>query len=469
MPANDILFEPLVFPHLTIKNRILRSSISGRFDNYDGSGTHARINWEEKFARGGVGAIISSYVPVHVRGRIFPNFAMIDHDDKIDFWRAVGERVHQYKDKNGVPCRYILQLSHSGRQQDMSGVENLYKKSMSSTSKRDYFHGILCQAMTKAEIKEVVDWFGAGARRARAAGLDGVETHSANGYLINQFLSSAINDRTDEYGGSLEKRARFLLEIVAAIQREAGEDFHLQCKINGADHNNALFPWYKKGNTLDEEIRLCQMLQDAGVHAIHVSSGSIFPHPRNPAGGLPLIDVQRSYSTMLSSGTLTHRNYLIFYSWLLGPLFRWWWQHRGAGHGPVQGINLDYAAAIKKALKIPVICTGGFQEGAFIRKAIQDGKTDAVSIARPLIANNDLVRYFERGEEVPEKLLCNYCNKCCFNDVAWPLGCYEVSRFDGDYERMIQQVMTVYHPSPFSQNGKQPLNIAPVAQQGEGR
>src|SRR2546430_16399839 len=111
---DDILFRPLTFRSgLTVKNRVFRSSLAGLFDNYDGSGTHARINWEEKFARGGVGAIISSYVPVHVRGRIMPNFAMIDDDDKIPFWTELGKRVHQHG------CKYIVQLSHSGRQQDM--------------------------------------------------------------------------------------------------------------------------------------------------------------------------------------------------------------------------------------------------------------------------------------------------------------------------------------------------------------
>jgi 2,4-dienoyl-CoA reductase-like NADH-dependent reductase (Old Yellow Enzyme family) len=87
---NSIIFEPLRFRNLRVKNRIFRANISGRIDNYDGSGTQARINWEEKFARGGVGAIISSHVPIHVRGRILPNYAFIDSDDRIPFWRRLG-------------------------------------------------------------------------------------------------------------------------------------------------------------------------------------------------------------------------------------------------------------------------------------------------------------------------------------------------------------------------------------------
>ena len=190
-----LIFSPLKFRHLEVKNRLFRSNLSGMFDEYNGYGGHTRLNWEEKFAKGGVGGIISSYTPVAVRGRILVRYAMIDDDDKIPFWREVGERVHDHD------CRFIMQLSHSGRQQDMGGVENLFKKGLSSTSKKDFFHGILTQAMTVAEIHEVVEQFAQGARRARAAGLDGVELHGANGYLITQFLSSGINDRTDDYGG----------------------------------------------------------------------------------------------------------------------------------------------------------------------------------------------------------------------------------------------------------------------------
>src|SRR5207302_4188251 len=111
-------FQALTLGGLTLKNRLLRSSISGRIDNYDGSGTPGRVNFEERFARGGVAAIISSHVPITPAGRVLPNYAMIDRDERIEFWRTVGQRVRAHG------CKYFLQLSHSGRQQDIGGVEN---------------------------------------------------------------------------------------------------------------------------------------------------------------------------------------------------------------------------------------------------------------------------------------------------------------------------------------------------------
>ena len=130
--------------------------------------------------------------------------------------------------------------------------------------------------MTLAQIKETVQAFAEGARRAREAGLDGVELHGANGYLITQFLSSGINDRKDEYGGVLANRARFVREIVQAIRARVGRDFHLQMKISATEFNNAILPDEKPGNTVEDSIQVCQWLKDDGVDAIHVSSGSVF-------------------------------------------------------------------------------------------------------------------------------------------------------------------------------------------------
>jgi 2,4-dienoyl-CoA reductase-like NADH-dependent reductase (Old Yellow Enzyme family) len=92
----DVIFQPLEFRNLTVKNRIFHSNVSGRFDNYDGPGNLVRINWELKFARSGVGAIISSFVPVSIRGRIVPSYATIHHNEAIPFWRELGRRVHEH-------------------------------------------------------------------------------------------------------------------------------------------------------------------------------------------------------------------------------------------------------------------------------------------------------------------------------------------------------------------------------------
>ncbi len=166
--TDDPIFQPLRFRNLEVKNRVFRSNISGRFDNEDGSLTQTRINWECRFARGGVGAIISSYVPVRMDGRIIAGYATIHRDDFIPAWTRLGEAVHAHG------AKFILQLSHSGRQMDIPGVHNMHRPSPSPTSAPETLHGFLTQAMSTGEVRRMVRDFARAAWRARAAGLDGV-------------------------------------------------------------------------------------------------------------------------------------------------------------------------------------------------------------------------------------------------------------------------------------------------------
>jgi len=438
---NDVIFQPLEFPYLTVKNRLFRSSISGRWDNYDGSGTQARVNWETSFARGGIGAIISSFVPVHRRGRILPNYAMINSDDKIPFWREVVRSVHKYDSK------FIMQLSHSGRQRDVGGVENLFNLGLSSTSSKDTFHGLLCEAATKDEIKQLVQYFADAARRAREAGVDGVELHASHGYLFTQFLSSGINDRDDEYGGSLRNRYRFLHEVIKAIQAEVGTDYHLQVKINAFDLNNAIYPWEKKGNPVEEYVQIAKWIEEDGAHGLHVSAGSTFPHPLVPPGGFPPDELNWWYGGMASSGTRGFfQNYTLFHYKLLRPIFLWFW-NRTKKRYPIEGVSMAQCKQLKDAVSIPVLNTGGYQDGALIRRGIQEGYFDGVAIARPLIANRDLPKVLASGRDLPERP-CTFCNRCLINAIANPLGCYDERRYDSR-EQMIDEVMEVFDPPHF--------------------
>jgi 2,4-dienoyl-CoA reductase-like NADH-dependent reductase (Old Yellow Enzyme family) len=405
--------------------------MSGRFDDYDGSGSQTRINWEVRFARGGVGAIISAWCGVDRRGLIVPGYAAIEKDARIPFWRELGKRVHEHG------CRYVLQLAHAGRQRDIPGIE--FSRGLSSTGKPDPLHGFRAERASIPELRRIVEAFGAAAHRAREANLDGVEIHAANGYLFTQFLSSAVNDRDDEYGGALENRARLLLETVRSVRDRVGDDFHVQVKISVREDANAFLPWLGRGNKLEESVQVCRWLEEAGADAIHVSAGSTFPHPLNPAGALPLREVRENYDGMISSGRHAFRNYLLYRLWPINRLMQRRWDRPA---DKVEGMNLPEARAVKENVSIPVLCTGGFQTATVVRQAIAGGACDAVTIARPLVANPDLVTLWKAGHDRPPRP-CTFSNKCLFNILENPLGCYDGSRYE-TREEMLREIYGVF-------------------------
>jgi 2,4-dienoyl-CoA reductase (NADPH2) len=194
-----------------------------------------------------------------------------------------------------------------------------------------------------------------------------------------------------------------------------------------------------------------------GVDAFHVSSGSTFPHPRNPAGEISTRELVRWYDGMISQGTRARFNYSIFSNALTALAFRQLWRWRRGK--VIEGINLEYSSAISKAVAaidpdIKVLCTGGFQHADKIAEAIRSKACDGVTIARPLIANNDLPHILRKANGPDPGKECTYCNKCLVNDLENPLACYELSRFAGHtfdqrYERMIAEAMSVFEPPTF--------------------
>jgi 2,4-dienoyl-CoA reductase-like NADH-dependent reductase (Old Yellow Enzyme family) len=431
--ATDPIFQPLQLGPVTIKNRVLRSSIAGLYANYDGSGTPLNVAWESRFARGGVGAVISPNAPIHPSGRIAPGYAHIDDDARVPFWREVGRRVRDHD------CKYILQIVHAGREQIVRGIE--FDISLGASDRAEPMNGIACRRLSVDQIQQLIRGFAAAARRAREAEVDGIELAGANGMIFTQFLSPAINDREDDYGGSLENRARFSLDVVRAIRAEVGRDFCVGFKISVRENLNELAPWLQRGNEPADVVRVCQWLEEAGADYLHVSAGAGFPHPRNPAGDFPPSEVVKTYDRLLSSGRYTFRNYLVFRTWPLSAAFRWWWRRPGRQRG-VEGINLPDSHAVKRAVGIPVLCTGGFQTASVIRAAITRGDCDGVTIARSLLANPNLVQLFAAGHDRAERP-CTYSNRCLFTFLENPLACYDETRFDSR-EEMMAEALSIF-------------------------
>ena len=394
----DPLFEPLRINGLTLKNRIVRSSLGGRVDYYDGSMAEARIAWDTRFARGGVAAIISSNAGIRADGIAVPGYASIDHDGTIPSWRALVDEIHAYD------CRYIIQLHFSGRQRDLPRKEYADIRAMSATDRPDQLYGLRARRMTIPEIDDLVRDYARAAARARQAGADGVEIVACNGYLLHQFLSSAINDRRDEYNGDLRARARILLEVLAAVRAAVGRDYFVSMKLSGRDEHNAYTAPFNRrvGNTLEDTKTVARWLADAGLDAIHLSQGDSFPHPLVPAGRLPVDESRHSMAAMFYEGRRAQMNFFFMQFAPFRRLFEWNWGRRmpfrrGRTLLPekIEGMNEGDAAEIRAASGLPVFCVGGWQTASRMREALGAGHCDVITIARGLLANPDMVRQFE--------------------------------------------------------------------------
>jgi len=291
------LFDPLDLRGVRVRNRIWVPALCQyTIDKRDGIPTDWHLVHLGSFARGGAGLIIAEATGVTPEGRISPHDTGIWNAEQATAWRRVTDFVHTQGAVIG------LQLAHAGRKASVYpewGPLSLKKGTIpeseggwETVSASDIAFGSYAapRALTTEEIQDVVAAFAAGARRAIDAGFDLVEIHAAHGYLVHQFLSPLSNVRTDSYGGSLENRARFLLEIVAAISGELGPSVPVLVRFSATD--------YAEGGWDEvQTATVASWARDAGADLFDISTGGLVTGvtiPSNPGYQVPFAQYVRS-------------------------------------------------------------------------------------------------------------------------------------------------------------------------------
>jgi 2,4-dienoyl-CoA reductase-like NADH-dependent reductase (Old Yellow Enzyme family) len=214
-----VIFEPFKIKNVAFKNRVLRSSLGGRTSHYDGSVSSAWQRLERIFAENGLSGLISSTFDVDDRRHSPLEFPKITED------RFIAPLRQGLKKVQALDCRYIVQIGDPGGH-TQTGLFSEAQDALSASEGFDLMFGYRnhTTAMNKDELRKEVQKFAEGARRVREAGADGVEVTASKGYIIHQFLNPATNRRSDEYGGSVEKRFRLLRDIVGQVRAAVGQD-----------------------------------------------------------------------------------------------------------------------------------------------------------------------------------------------------------------------------------------------------
>jgi 2,4-dienoyl-CoA reductase-like NADH-dependent reductase (Old Yellow Enzyme family) len=354
-----MLFQKLSIGNCDIKNRFVRSATFEGLATQDGINTEALNSKMRELAEGEVGMIISGHAYVAPEGRAGNLQLAADRDECLDGLKSMADTVH---DAGG---KIFLQLAHAGAQAIIR--ETAMGPSPFSSSEK----AALCREMSVEDIHSTSEAFAAAALRAQNAGFDGVQIHSAHGYLLSQFLSPYYNKRTDEYGGVLEHRARFLLETFGAIRKATGDSFPVIIKINSED-------FLENGLTAQECLQVCAMLEDAGLDGVELSGGTLNTPELNPSRKGDIKPEQKAYYT-------------------------------------------ENAVAFKKQSGIPLILVGGIRYYEQAELLVDDGLTDFISLCRPLIREPGLIKRWHSGDKSRAK--CISCN-LCFRPALTGKGLY---------------------------------------------
>jgi len=435
-----MLFDPFQIKNLHFKNRLIRSSIGGRTSFYDGTVTSAFKNFEKRFAEHDVAGIISATISVNYHRTSPMEYPRLSDDRYIKPLAAAVKAVQEFD------CRYIIQIGDTGGATHTSMLPQ-ESDAKSSSTLFDLFYGYnnRHKAMSREEIDITISEFAEAARRVRETGADGLEITASKGYIIHQFLNPGINNRKDEYGGSRDNRFRLLQEIILAARSKVGDDFPIGIRLSAADYNylplNLRLPirfplkhWYF-GNTIEDNLYYAGRLKELGIDYLHIDKGYGFPNPKGNPGTFPIPEMKMFYNANRHLSAKAWWRAFLFNAvpeFILSPV-------ANIGWGYVPAVSANDAQRFKDEIGLPIISNGGYQDMDIMEQTLQQGKADMLAMARPLLANVNLLQLFKEGRNAPDKP-CTHCNRCVVRTANFPLGCYDESRFSNIAE-MEEQIM----------------------------
>jgi 2,4-dienoyl-CoA reductase (NADPH2) len=372
------LLAPGRLGRVELRNRICMTPMGTNQEQADGHLGERILDYYEARARGGVGLVIAGVAAITwPEGACNPNQAALSDDRFLPGWQDFARRCHRH----GAKAAAQLQHASKVAQEDVKAGRPMWVPSLPEPKTGDLFAELTPEevakaaaafqapgarvafhVMSEADVAFLVARFVDAAARAQRAGLDGVELHAGHGYVISAFLSPASNRRTDAYGGSLENRARFLVEALRAVRARVGAGFAVWCRIDAKEFR------IPGGISEEDARRTAELAEAAGADAVHVSA----------------------YAEPTSAIAFTE-----------APLV-----HQPAGY-------LSFAEAIKKRLRIPVIAVGRLEPDV-ADEAIRDGRCDFVAMGRKLLADPELPRRLAEGRPDAARP-CVYAYRCVGN------------------------------------------------------
>ena len=389
-----------------VKNRVCKSAMSEALGTRQGRATPELARLYGAWAEGGVGLCITGNVMIDRRALGEPGNVVIEDDGQMAELQAWAQAATRH----GTHC--WVQLNHPGKQAPKGlNKENVAPSAVPFRKDMQAFFPTP-RELTDAEVRELIARYGRAAGIVKRAGFTGVQIHGAHGYLVSQFLSPHHNQRTDEWGGSPEKRRRFVLAVLAAMRAEVGADFPIGIKLNSAD-------FQRGGFTEDESLDTIRALAEAGIDLIEISGGTY---------EAPAMTGVKTQAAPAKDSTRQREAYF-----------------------------LAFAEKARQAVQVPLVVTGGFRSLEGMAAAISSGAVDLVGLARAVAIEPDVVNRLLAGqaprEQVrPIKTGIPPIDRMGLMEVSWYTG--QLKRIGrGEAPRPNESALWVFLKTVFKQMG----------------